>query len=130
MGFKDVAYHAVIERVKGVLTAQKGRNDNETGAHCVEMGMNSRSIGICVVGNFDLAPPDSETLLFLRDMCFAYMVNYNISPIRVIGHRDAGLMVGYDWRRFGSTGIRQFKTCPGEKFPMEAFIESLRGRNV
>jgi hypothetical protein len=64
-GWNDIGYHAGIERVSGVLTTQKGRDDLVIGAHCKEIGMNSISIGICVVGNFDISPPDKETLLYL-----------------------------------------------------------------
>ena len=127
-GWKDIGYHAGIERIGGVLKSMKGRDDLAIGAHCKEAGMNNRSIGICIVGNFDLTPPDLETLRFLRNMCFAYMVNYGIPAQNVIGHRDAGLMAGYDWRKVGPTGVREFKTCPGELFPMQALQEILAGK--
>jgi hypothetical protein len=126
-GWNDIGYHAGVERINGVLTTQKGRDDTTVGAHCKEMGMNSKSIGICVVGNFDIAPPDAEILKYLKGLCVAYMVNYNIPVSRVIGHRDAGLMAGFDWQKTGPTGIRQFKTCPGILFPMEEFYHSLMG---
>lgn len=127
MKFRTIAYHSVIERVNGVLTSRPGRAETEEGAHCKEAGMNRRSIGICVVGNFDLMPPDLETLRFLRDMCFAYMVNYGIPAHNVIGHRDAGLMAGFDWRKIGPTGIREFKTCPGILWPLDTLKDMLKG---
>jgi N-acetyl-anhydromuramyl-L-alanine amidase AmpD len=91
------------------------------GAHCKEAGMNGRSIGICVVGNFELAPPDLVMLKALRDICFAVMVNHGIPAQNVIGHRDAGLMAGFDWRK------GQYKTCPGRLFPMDALRSLLSG---
>jgi N-acetylmuramoyl-L-alanine amidase len=121
-GWSDIGYHHGIERVGGVLVAMRGRSETQPGAHTKEMHMNSRSLGVCVVGNFDLAPPDIETLMFLRDLCFAGMVNHRIPASNVIGHRDAGRMAGHDWRR------GQFKTCPGRLFPMNSLRDMLSGK--
>jgi hypothetical protein len=120
-GWAAVGYHHGLERVGSAIIAQVGRPEFMPGAHCKEAGMNGRSIGICVVGNFDLAPPDLEMLKALRDLCFAVMVNYGIPVQNVIGHRDAGLMAGFDWRR------GQYKTCPGRLFPMDALHSLLSG---
>ena len=43
----------------------------------------------------------------------------NIPQEHVIGHRDAGLMAGFDWRR------GQYKTCPGRLFDTDAFQKRL-----
>jgi len=126
-GWSDIGYHFGIERVKGVLTCQKGRDVHVAGAHCKNAGMNLKSIGICVVGNFDSTPPDLETVLYLRDLCFAIMANYPIPVQNVIAHRDAGLIDGFDWRKSGPAGIREFKTCPGILFPMDTLRNYLKG---
>ena len=126
-GWTDIGYHYGIERVNGVLTTQMGRPVFMNGAHCKEAGMNSKSIGICVVGNFDVVPPDLETMNYLRDFCYAIMANYPIPAQNVIGHRDAGLMAGFDWRKIGPTGVREFKTCPGILFPMHGLQIQLKG---
>ena len=126
-GWTDIGYHYGIERVNGVLTTQMGRPVFMAGAHTKEAGMNQRSIGICVVGNFDVAPPDWETVGYLRDLCYAIMANYPIPAQNVIGHRDAGLMAGFDWRKIGPTGVREFKTCPGILFPMHGLQIQLKG---
>jgi hypothetical protein len=120
-GWSDIGYHHGLERVGSAIVVQVGRPEFMPGAHCKEAGMNGRSIGICVVGNFDLAPPDLEMLKALRDICFAVMVNYAIPVGNVIGHRDAGLMAGFDWRK------GQYKTCPGRLFPMEALRSLISG---
>ena len=44
-GFKKIGYHYVID-LDG--TIEKGRAENEIGAHCI--GYNSKSIGICYIG--------------------------------------------------------------------------------
>ena len=116
-GWNDIGYHLGVEDVGGQLVLQEGRAIGTVGAHCKEAGMNSWSIGVCVVGNFDVEPPSLAKLYFLRDLCFSLMENYGIPAQNVIGHRDAGLMAGYDWQR------GQFKTCPGRLFP----LDSLRG---
>jgi len=126
-GWTDIGYHHGIERVNGVLTSQVGRPEFIEGAHCKEAGMNRKSLGVCVVGNFDLAPPDLEILRYLKDLCLAIMVNHNIPVQNVIGHRDAGLMAGFDWQKVGPTGVREFKTCPGILWPERGFRELLLG---
>jgi len=123
----DIGYHYGVERVKGELTTQMGRRVDLEGAHAKEMGMNSKSIGICVVGNFDVVPPDALTVNYLRDLIYALMANYPITSNRVIGHRDVGLMAGLDWTKIGAGGVREFKTCPGIMFPMHGLQIELKG---
>ena len=57
-GFNKIGYHYVID-LDG--TVETGRDENETGAHCV--GYNKSSIGICYIGGLDrnLCPKDTRT---------------------------------------------------------------------
>lgn len=57
-GWKGIGYHYVV-RLDG--TIEKGRNEEEIGAHC--KGHNSHSIGICYVGGLDKngKPKDTRT---------------------------------------------------------------------
>jgi N-acetyl-anhydromuramyl-L-alanine amidase AmpD len=126
-GWSDIGYHFGVERVNGVLTTQMGRRVDLEGAHTKEMNMNARSIGICVVGNFDVAPPDWATVNYLRDLIYAITANYPIPVQNVLGHRDVGLMAGFDWRKIGSTGVREYKTCPGILFPLHGLQIELKG---
>jgi len=121
-GWHAIGYHFGIEKRGGELVLQEGRKVGEAGAHCREANMNARSIGVCVVGNFDVQPPELRKLYFLRDLCFALMVNYRIPAQNVIGHRDAGFMAGYDWTR------GQYKSCPGRLFPMDTLRDLLAGK--
>src|SRR3990172_6501210 len=121
-GYQDISYHWGIEDVNGVTVLQVGRPTTMQGAHCKEYGMNRRSFGICVVGNFDLAPPPLRTLHYLRDFVWALMVNHGIPVQKVIGHREAGLMAGFDWRK------GQYKSCPGKLFPLSGLRNLLTGR--
>jgi len=120
-GWTDIGYHYGVERVKKELTLQIGRPVFMEGAHCKEARMNSRSIGMCVVGNFDAAPPPLDTLTYVRDLCWAFMANYDIPAQNIIGHREAGLAAGFDWKK------GQYKTCPGIVFPMRTLQEMLKG---
>ena len=90
--------------------------------------MNRRSIGVCVVGNFDEEVFSPAGTTFLARFLLATLGNHGIPPANVIGHRDAGLMAGYDWRKIGPTGIRQFKTCPGILFPMDRVKQLISGK--
>lgn len=92
---------------------------NETGAHCTHAGMNRKSIGICAVGDFDENTPSDLLLEKLQKFTLGLMTVLDIPPENVIGHRDAGLMDGFDWRK------GEYKSCPGKKFPLDEFRASL-----
>ena len=117
-----VGYNSGIEEVDGQIKLFTGHAVGKQGYHCKEARMNFRSIGICVVGNFDVVVPSLAKLNFLRDICYAYMVNYDIPASNIIGHRDAGLMAGYDWKK------DEFKTCPGKLFPLQTLKDVLMGK--
>lgn len=58
-GWRDIGYHYVITRDGDV---QKGRPDDQAGAHT--KGINSRSLGICMVGG----APETGTLAHRRGL--------------------------------------------------------------
>jgi N-acetylmuramoyl-L-alanine amidase len=115
MGMNDIGYHKGIEDIGGVIQVMLGRAETVSGAHTKELGMNSKSIGICVVGDYDAIAPAQGYLDKLRELCNAYMINYNIPTKNILGHREVGFMAGFDWTK------GQFKTCPGRLFDMAAF---------
>lgn len=120
-GWKDVGYHAGVELVGDHYEALLGRGWDEEGAHTPEAGMNGRSVGICLVGNFDEAPPleaQWEKALWLVRWIQRLV---GIPAANVIGHREAGLMAGKDWTK------GEYKTCPGRLFPMAEFRGALAG---
>ena len=120
-GWYDIGYHYGVERVGSGLALQIGRPESQEGAHCKEMHMNLKSLGICVVGNFDLAPPGLEVMRFLADICRRKVSEYGIPVNAVIGHREVGSMAGFDWRK------GQYKSCPGKYFPMDTLRAILAG---
>ena len=120
-GWSDIGYHYGIERVGQGILLQVGRPESQTGAHCREMHMNLKSIGICVVGNFDLAPPGLEVMQFLVDIVKRKVAEYGIPFNAILGHREVGLMAGFDWRK------GQYKSCPGKHFNMDLLREMVSG---
>ena len=120
-GWFDIGYHYGIERVGKGIVLQVGRPESEPGAHTKEMHMNSKSLGICVVGNFDLAPPGLDLLRFLADIVRRKIAEYGIPVQSVLGHREVGAMAGIDWKK------GQYKSCPGQYFPMDTLRAMLSG---
>ena len=60
-GFRKIGYHYVAN-IDG--TYQRGRADNEVGAHCPQQSMNRRSISICYIGGLasdGKTPKDTRT---------------------------------------------------------------------
>ena len=93
----DIGYHFGIEKVDDKLIILRGRHPNTRGAHCRALGMNNKSIGVCVVGDYDVTAPDkyrmAVTIDFLAKLCFCFSI-----PARnIFGHRE----------------IDGRKTCPG-----------------
>jgi N-acetylmuramoyl-L-alanine amidase len=99
-GWDDIGYHYGIENVGGKIVVQKGRAENVIGAHC--LGMNDKSIGICVVGNYDLTEPTEWALKVLVNLCTDICKRYSLNPEDIETHHK----------------YANYKTCPGTKFPM------------
>lgn len=109
--WKSLGYHFVIDN--GTSGKQDGQIEvsprwlrQEDGAHCKAGNMNSKSIGICLVGNFN-----EDTLTFKQMNSLVFLVNrlkeyYDISNSHILGH---GQVKG------ASTD------CPGKKFPWAEF---------
>lgn len=112
-GWSDIGYHFGVELANvgrdgaPVPEVFIGRHWNRNGAHCRHGGMNSKSLGVCVVGNFDeTAPP--EDVLAATGSFVAFLCNYfGIATEGIIGHRD----------------FNPAKTCPGTLFDLDAFRE-------
>jgi len=123
-GWRDIGYMGGVEAVApldGPLRTYAyqglvGRAPDEVAAACKEAEMNSVGVHLCFVGNFDLAPPPLRMLeVGARRFVIPWMREFGIPADRIIGHRDAGLMAGFDWRK------GQYKTCPGTRFDIEMF---------
>lgn len=83
--------------------------------------MNSIGLHVCCVGDYDVYPPTLEMLrVLIKRVLHPWMDRYGIEPKNVIGHREAGLMDGFDYRKTNFDGTRQYKTCPGLAWDMDA----------
>lgn len=118
LGWSDIGYHFGIERVGDDVRIFAGRPMERHGAHVKDGGFNTRSIGICVVGNYDLEEPSPEHILAAGMLCRRLMNFGTIPPAAVLGHREAQSQAGVP--------EHQRKTCPGGLFSMSKFRTNLR----
>lgn len=110
-GWSDIGYHYGIEKVRGEITLQYGRPVNKPGAHV--KGMNSKTIGICVVGNYDKRAPSTEKLQKLEILVRQLQRTFHVPSKNVIGHWEAQRLLGLE--------PHERKSCPGRKFDMAQF---------
>ena len=120
-GWQDIGYHYGVELVGDSYVVLFGRQPTVAGAHSKELNFNNKSLGVCLVGNFDEAPPPAEQLKAAAWIVKILMRTFGIPVERVIGHRDVGLMAGFDWK----LGPQVYKSCPGSQFLMPAFLKML-----
>jgi len=105
LGWIDIGYHFGIELIGSKYEIITGRLLTQEGAHCSQDGMNRKSVGICFVGNFDIAePPKPQWDLGLR-LVSSLMDILDIPREKVYGHRN----------------FAHYKTCPGKLFDLDKF---------
>ena len=75
-------YHYVIER-DGKL--RQARQEYEEGVHTIEY--NKRSIGVCLIGNFDSFLPTNEQILSLKILLRELVEKYKMKTEFIIPHR-------------------------------------------
>lgn len=92
-GWGMIGYHYVIEK-NGTLKV--GRKENQVGAHCKEEGMNFKSIGIMMTGNFDIEMPTEAQKRSLRGLLLKLVARYPQAEITYHRH----------WATY--------KSCPGK----------------
>jgi N-acetylmuramoyl-L-alanine amidase len=103
--WKDIGYHFGIEKIDNVYEILVGRMMDEKGAHCIQQGMNNKSIGICCIGNFDDELPPQKQMELCIKLVRSLMNIFNISRENVVGHRE----------------YASYKSCPGSKWSMDEF---------
>jgi len=110
-GWLDIGYHFVVEKVNDQYEVIVGRPLTMNGAHCYQLNMNEQGIGICFVGNYDIAAPDEEMIAVAKKRIIIPLGKmFDIKWNGIIGHREV-------------KGVT--KTCPGTMFDMDAFHNSL-----
>lgn len=112
--FVDIGYNYVINngtyKPDGLI--EKGRDEHIQGAHCI--GYNNKSIGICLVGNFNNYTPTTKQMESLLLLCKNIMERYNIPPEKVLGHNETGNRTD----------------CPGKFFDMDELRKKLKGELI
>ena len=105
-GWGDIGYHFFIT-ADGVL--HEGRKQDKVGAHCRASGMNYKSLGIALTGNFQIEHPTEKQLETLKGIVSQLKKIWDIPIENILGHRQ----------------VKEAKTvCPGNNLIM--FVESLR----
>lgn len=98
-GWDSIGYHFLIDN--GLLTSDgrlySGRDERLEGAHA--LGFNKKSLGICIIGDFDSSHPTSKQMDSLISLLRRKIDQYEISPENVLGHNEL-------------PGVR--KSCPGK----------------
>ena len=106
-GWIEIGYHYGIELVGDSYEVLVGRPENIAGAHC--KGLNALSIGICFIGNFDLAAPSDEMMIRATEVFYPILRRLVIVPEDIHPHSAYAP-----------------KSCPGTMFPMARFVEAMR----
>jgi len=83
-GWEWVGYQYVL---KGDGTILNTRPDTTHGAHVKEDGMNKKSIGICLSGNFDINLPTEAQKKSLKWLLEKKMKEFNIPKEKILPHR-------------------------------------------
>ena len=99
-GWREIGYHYLLERINGVIVTHIGRPLHWEGGHTV--GWNKIALGICLVGNFDLAPPDADML---------------DAAVKLGRDRMAAFPAITVNRNFYHHQFTNSKSCPGKLFP-------------
>ena len=100
-----IGYHFLIGNGQGMpdgtVQATFRWKEQIHGAHSGDAIFNARGIGICVIGNFENAPPSKAQLKSLKALVKALAVRHRITPENFMGHRSV-----------------KATACPGKHFPL------------
>ena len=116
-GWKDIGYHYVIGNgtYSGDGEIEAGRAENEVGAHCSAGGMNNKSIGICLVGNFDEQTLTPAQMQSLENLTRAIIDRHKIPAGNILGHKEVP----------GAA-----TSCPGKNFDMPGYRKRMEGMHL
>jgi len=104
-GWADIGYNWLIDP-NGVV--YEGRGDNVLGAHFC--GTNSRTMGVCVIGDFTSVVPTQAALDQLRNLLSWKACNINADPLSTLLHTGSGLTLN---RISGHRDGVCSTSCPG-----------------
>lgn len=101
-----IGYHYVIDKQGRVY---KTNHADVISYHA--SGINSISLGVCLVGNFDVEQPPAAQWQALVGLLKDLMAAYGVKPHNVIGHRE----------------VPAPKSCPGRNIDMDALRREIGG---
>jgi len=119
-GWQDIGYNFGIEKQDNQYVFCIGRSLNIAGAHT--KGYNSSHLGICLVGNYDVAPPSEEQLIMLTDLVIQIQHLTGIKNEAILGHWETYIPRGLAKNQKEAQAI---KSCPGLMFSVEEFRKRL-----
>lgn len=113
-----LAYHFVIGNGRGlgdgmIYVGNRWRKQIN-GGHLASEAQNATSLGICLVGNFDLRLPTPAQLNSLTALVRALQARCHLTDKAVVTHQQINVI---------------HTRCPGKRFPIKLFIKGLAGRN-
>lgn len=102
-GWTDVGYQYGLDLIGNEVEIMVGRPLNAVGAHVVEQGVNWKSIGICVIGNYDEEAPDNKHMEKLVPLIYGLLKTLKLPTEAIRFH----------------TEFAPYKSCPGKKFDLK-----------
>jgi len=118
LGWQDIGYNWVIEKSGKIC---KGRDEKIQGAHTV--GWNEKSIGVCLVGNFDLTLPTKEQENSLKIVYKDLITRYPILKGKVYPHRKYANKTCYGKRLSDTWAIDLLKEEDLVSIPRKLLVE-------
>ncbi len=104
LGWRDVGYHFLIEREGRVVP---GRSLALPGAHCTASGMNTKGIGIALLGNLNNHPPLAAQEKTLLNLLRELKERFSIPVAQVLGHQEVpGAATACPGRYLAMTSLR------------------------
>lgn len=82
-----IGYHGTINH-EGLF--KKGREEHIQGAHCRHGGWNRKSLGYCIIGNFENEQPTQAALHTAIHYFARKCMQYNLRAKDVISHSETG----------------------------------------
>ncbi|MBF0594764.1 MAG: N-acetylmuramoyl-L-alanine amidase [Candidatus Omnitrophica bacterium] len=114
-GWDSTGYDFLIDNgakgtVAGHVDATPRWIAQKDGAHCKASGMNTKAIGVCLIGNFSLGEVPEVQLMALVRLVKYLKEYYDIPATNIMGHGQ----------------VPEANTeCPGKLFPWQKFHEML-----
>lgn len=117
-GWRDIGYNIIIERdgPNGAVVAKWGRPLGMSAAHCKQNRRNYNSIGICIVGNYDIGSGEELT------------PEHFLVAKEVVDVLENFLQVELQHEKHSDHAT--YKTCPGSAFPFEALVNYVKQKNI